>query len=118
MEQRMDDMTMTELRSIAKILNLKGATSYLKYRKENKHILVEDIKERIQLRPLQIILIGKPLLYLRDEVRKIGRHVSSDIGEFFRMNLVDSLYQSHWRPKKLSELEIVTSLRGRLMNME
>ena len=113
-------MTMTELRAIAKTLSLKGTTSYLKYRKNNKHILIEDIKERIRLKPLQIILVGMPLLYLRDEVRKMGIHVSSDVGEFFRMNLVDSLYRGYWRPKGhegLSELETVGRLRERLLKM-
>ena len=113
----MEEMTMTELRAIAKTLNLKGTTSYLKYRKNNKHILIEDIRQRIRLKPLQIILVGMPLLYLRDEVRRMGIHVSRDVGEFFRMNLVNSLCQGYWRPRDLSELETVGRLRDRLLKM-
>ena len=113
MDEPLTSLTMTELRAIAKTLSLKGTSSYSKYRKDNKHILIKDIRERIRLKPLQIILVGMPLLYLRDEVRKMGIHVSSDVGEFFRMNLVNSLYRGHWLPKDLSELDTVGRLRER-----
>lgn len=38
---------MTELRGIAKILKLKGSSSDVKYQKKNKHILINDIEQRL-----------------------------------------------------------------------
>ena len=56
----MDTMTMTELRLTGRILNVKGTTSYVKYTKKNKHVLLQDIRQRLELPAIEIVLIGKP----------------------------------------------------------
>lgn len=92
----MDTMTMTELRLTGRILNVKGTTSYVKYTKKNKHVLLQDIRQRLELPAIEIVLIGKPSMFLRNEIRRKGIQVSSDVGEPFRMGLIKTLVASGW----------------------